>query len=76
MLVNDTENHAHQGLATFLYKTGATTDLRFQFVQHTGPYSLKTHFVAWGSARVTLAAGNLGDLDARRAESELDPTTN
>ena len=41
MLVNDTENHAHQGLATFLYKAGAITDLRFQFVQHTGPYSLK-----------------------------------
>jgi hypothetical protein len=72
MLVNDTENHAHQGLATFLYRAGAITDLRFQFVQHTGPYSLKTHFVAWGSARVTLAAGNLGDLDARRAEAKAE----
>ena len=72
MLVNDTENHAHQGLATFLYKAGAMTDLRFQFVQHTGPYSLKTHFVAWGSARVTLAAGNPGDLEARRAEAKAE----
>ena len=72
MLVNDTENHAHQGLATFLYKTGATTDLRFQFVQHTGPYSLKAHFVAWGSARATLAARSPGDLDARRAEANAE----
>jgi len=72
MLVNDTENHAHQGLATFLYKAGTTTDLRFQFVQHTGPYSLKTHFVAWGSARATLAARSPGDLDARRAEANAE----
>ena len=72
MLVNDTENHAHQGLATFLYKNGEVTDLRLQFVQHTGPYSLKTHFVAWGSARATLAAGNLGDLDARRAKAKAE----
>lgn len=72
MLVNDTENHAHQGLATFLYKAGAVTDLRLQFVQHTGPYSLKTHFVAWGSAPAMLAAGNLGDLDARRAKAKAE----
>ena len=72
MLVNDTENHAHQGLATFLYKAGAVTDVRLQFVQHTGPYSLKTHFVAWGSAPATLAAGNLGDLDAQRAKARAE----
>jgi CubicO group peptidase (beta-lactamase class C family) len=72
MLVNDTENHAHQGLATFLYKNGEVTDLRLQFVQHTGPYALKTHFVAWGSARTTLAAGNPGDLDARRAKVKAE----
>ena len=28
MLVNDTENHAHQGLATFLYRPGQVTGLR------------------------------------------------
>jgi hypothetical protein len=72
MLVNDTENHAHQGLATFLYRSGEITDLRFQFIQHTGPYNLKTHFVTWGSARATLVAGGLGDLSARRAEVKTE----
>jgi hypothetical protein len=52
MLVNDTENHAHQGLATFLYRVGAVRDFRFQFVQETAPYLLRQHFVAWGSAEV------------------------
>ena len=50
MLVNDTENHAHQGLATFLYREGAARDFRFQFVEQTAPYLLRQHFVAWGSA--------------------------
>ena len=72
MLVNDTENHAHQGLATFLYRSGEVTALRFQFVQHTGPYSLKAHFVTWGSAQTTLVADNLGDLAARRAKAKAE----
>ena len=37
MLVNDTENHAHQGLATFLYRPGKVTGLQMQFIQQTGP---------------------------------------
>jgi CubicO group peptidase (beta-lactamase class C family) len=72
MLVNDTENHAHQGLATFLYKNGEVTDVRFQFVQHTGPYSLHAHFVAWGVAPTTLAAGKADDLEARRAMAQAE----
>ena len=48
MLVNDTENHAHQGLATFLYRTGQTSGLMLQFIQQTGPYLIKQYFVAWG----------------------------
>ena len=51
MLVNDTENHAHQGLGDLLYRSGEVTALRFQFVQHTGPYSLKAHFVTWAPRR-------------------------
>ena len=50
MLVNDTENHAHQGVATFLYRDGTVSALRLQFAQHTGPYLLKQHVVLWGSA--------------------------
>jgi hypothetical protein len=48
MLVNDTENHAHQGLATFLYRPGRVTGLELQFIQQTGPYLIKQYFVAWG----------------------------
>ena len=51
MLVSDTDNHAHQGMATFLYKEGAVSALHFQFVQQTAPYLLKQHFVSWGAAR-------------------------
>jgi hypothetical protein len=69
MLVNDTENHAQQGLATFRYKDGAVGDLRFQFVQQTAPYLLKQHFVAWGVASMTLVERSLADLESRRARA-------
>jgi CubicO group peptidase (beta-lactamase class C family) len=72
MLVNDTENHAHQGLATFLYRAGQTTGLRFQFVQQTGPYLIKQYFVAWGFAQADFAAGNPQDLEARRAQAQAE----
>jgi hypothetical protein len=71
MLVNDTENHAHQGLATFLYRDGGVRDFRFQFVEQTAPYLLGQHFVAWGRAEVAgadlkrLGAGAREELRAR-----------
>src|SRR5580700_513639 len=72
MLVNDTENHAHQGLATFLYRPGRTTGLAIQFIQQTGPYLIKQYFVAWGFAPVELAAGDAGRLEARRAQAQAE----
>jgi CubicO group peptidase (beta-lactamase class C family) len=48
MLVNDTENHAHQGLATFLYRPGEVTGLMVQFVQQTAPYLTMHLLVASG----------------------------
>jgi CubicO group peptidase (beta-lactamase class C family) len=68
MLVNDTDNHAHQGLALFLYKEGEVSELRFQFVQQTAPYLLKQHFIAWGSARLEVVRPGPTELEARRAE--------
>jgi hypothetical protein len=72
MLVNDTENHAHQGLATFLYRRGEVTGVRLQFVQQTGPYVLKPQFVAFGFAPATVAplpAAELAGAEPRiRAE--------
>jgi CubicO group peptidase (beta-lactamase class C family) len=72
MLVNDTENHAHQGLATFLYKSGQASALRFQFVQQTGPYLIKQYFVAWGYAPTELAAGNSQKIEARRVQAQAE----
>ena len=72
MLVNDTENHAHQGLATFLYRPGQVTGLAIQFIQQTGPYLIKQYFVAWGFAPVELAAGDSGRLEARRTQAQAE----
>jgi CubicO group peptidase (beta-lactamase class C family) len=77
MLVNDLENHAHQGLASFRYKDAAVSGFRFQFVQQTAPYLLKQHFVAWGSADVEYARLPTMDLQAAQeaARRELAART-
>ena len=72
MLVNDTENHAHQGIATFLYRSGAVTRLRFQFVQQTAPYLVRPHFVGWGSAATELVDTGIANLDADRAAAAAE----
>lgn len=72
MLVNDTENHAHQGLATFLYRPGQVTGLMIQFVQQTGPYLIKQYFVAWGFAPAEFAPGDSAKLEARRAQAQAE----
>jgi hypothetical protein len=72
MLVNDTENHATQGLATFIYRQGKISGLTFQFVQQSAPYLLGQHFVAWGFAPAELAAGDTGLLEQRRAAARVE----
>jgi CubicO group peptidase (beta-lactamase class C family) len=72
MLVNDTENHAHQGLATFLYRPGEVTGLVIQFVQQTGPYLIKQYFVAWGFAAADFTAGDAPQLEARAAQARAE----
>ena len=72
MLVNDTENHATQGLATFLYRDGKVSGLTFQFVQQSAPYLLGQHFVAWGFAPAELAAADAGMLERRRAAARAE----
>lgn len=51
-LVHSLENDTHNGLATFLYRHGEVSKVRFQIVQQTAPYYVPDYFVAWG----TLAA--------------------
>jgi len=72
MLVNDTENHAHQGLAAFLYRPGQVTGLVIQFIQQTGPYLIKQYFVAWGFAPAEFAPGDAAKLDERRAQASAE----
>jgi len=64
MLVNDTENHAHQGLLSFRYKGDEIGEVRFQFVEQTAPYLLRQHFVAWGVTRAERIGAGPDDPDA------------
>jgi hypothetical protein len=72
MLVNDTENHAHQGLATFLYKDGRVSNLRVQFVQQTAPYLLSPYCVLWGVVPLQLSAGTIDRIDAETADAKAE----
>src|SRR5271155_2912686 len=72
MLVNDTENHAHQGLATFLYRPGQVSGVMLQFIQQSGPYLIKQYFVAWGFAPAEYAQGDTAKLAARRAQAQSE----
>jgi CubicO group peptidase (beta-lactamase class C family) len=72
MLVNDTENHAHQGLATFLYRPGEVTGLMLQFVQQTAPYLTMHLLVAWGYAPAKLSAGDPRRLVSQREQAKIE----
>jgi hypothetical protein len=54
-LVNSSEGETHNGIASFLYKSGAVSNLRFQIVQQTTPYAVKERFVAAGLAPARFA---------------------
>ena len=73
MLVSDTENHAHQGVATFRYQGREVSDLEFQFVQQTAPYLLHQHFIGWGRVRMKCAplAGREAARHRAAAQAEL-----
>jgi hypothetical protein len=73
ILVGDTENHSHQGLATFRYKGREVSELEFQFVQQTAPYLLHQHFIGWGRARMKVAplAAREAALHRQSALAEL-----
>jgi Beta-lactamase len=72
MLVNDTENHAHQGLATFLYRGRQVSGLRVQFVQQTAPWLLSPHTVLWGAVQATWDPGNKDGVTLRREEARAE----
>jgi hypothetical protein len=64
-LVNSIEGETHNGLATFLYKGGRVSNVRFQIVQQTAPFYIEEQFVAAGlipAAFEPVAAGRLSSL--------------
>jgi hypothetical protein len=69
-LVNDTENAAHQGLLTFLYRDGAVSAVRLQFVQQTGPYLVKPHMAAAALAPARFTPMAIPAEDANAAARE------
>jgi Beta-lactamase len=72
-LVNSIEGETHNGVATFLYKPGKVSNLRFQIVQQTAPFYVKDYFTAAGLVPATLAPAATDTIDAltRTYESSL-----
>lgn len=67
MLVNDIDNHAAQGLATFLYRDGKISHVVFQMVQQSAPYLLGQHFVAWTTIVAQFSAASAVPESQREA---------
>ena len=72
MLVNDLENHAHQGLAMFRYRQRRVSAIVLQFVQQTSPYRLQQHFIAWGAAEAQWSESGIADAAAHRERARAE----
>jgi Beta-lactamase len=73
-LVNSIEGETHNGLATFLYKDGRVSNLRFQIVQQTAPYYIKDDFVAAGLVSATFVPVATDQLSTLKRAYEADRT--
>jgi len=72
MLVNDTENHARQGLALFLYRPDRISAMTLQFVQQSSPYLIPQYFVAWGKAAAEYQPADARGLDSMREQAQRE----
>lgn len=73
-LVNSIEGETHNGLATFLYKDGRVSNLRFQIVQQTAPFYIKDDFVAAGLVSAAFEPAATGRLSSLKRGYEADRT--
>src|SRR5271169_4412726 len=73
-LVNSIEGETHNGLATFLYRKGKVSNLRFQIVQQTAPFYIKDDFVAAGLVSATFAPVATDQLSSLKRGYEADRT--
>jgi len=71
-LVNSIEGETHNGLATFLYKDGRVSNLRFQIVQQTAPFYIKDEFVAAGLVPASFAPLPTADVQTIKRDYEAD----
>ncbi|KSV75183.1 hypothetical protein N185_17540 [Sinorhizobium sp. GW3] len=79
-LVRSFEGETHNGIASFLYKSGTITGVRFQIVQQTSPFYVEDYFTASGLLHATYsnAAANADHvkeryLKARAAAEKILP---
>lgn len=70
-LMNSIEGETHNGVATFLYRTGQVSNLRFQIVQQTAPYYIKDYFIAGGLVPATFASAKTDQLGAIQRAYEV-----
>lgn len=71
-LMNRLETDTHNGVASFAYKDGEVTDVRFQITQQTAPFYISTHFLAWGSLEADYAAMEATEFDAAREDYAVE----
>ena len=71
-LMNSIEGETHNGLATFLYKGGQVSKLRFQIVQQTAPFYVTDHFSAAGLAPLAFAPGSVDPLAEAAYKASLN----
>ena len=71
-LVHSIEGESHNGVATFLYRKGAVSDLRFQIVQQTSPYYVEDYFTAWGVAPASFVSQGIKDIKRLQIEYSLE----
>ena len=71
-LVSSLDGDTRNGLATFLYKDGKVSDMRFQIVQQTQPYMQLDTFNAWGQSSLTFKADTVADVSGLRKQYEAE----
>lgn len=67
-LVNSIEGETHNGLATFLYKDGRVSNVRFQIVQQTAPFYVAQQFVAAGLIPAKIESVDAGPLKSLKRD--------
>ena len=67
-LVQSQEGETHNGLATFRYRKGEVSAVRFQIVQQTTPAHIETYFTAAGVLPATLGPAPAIDWKAVEAD--------